>query len=112
MIQRALLLMALVAGCAPGKSIVTVVLDGDAAAPVGPIATLSVTPADGGGHKDTITIPVGATIPPAYTFSLRFDASVKTTITSPSSRSTAMGSRSAAPPATSTSSRRRRRGCR
>ena len=76
----ATLVLAALAGCAPGKSIVTVVVDGDAAAPVGPIASLSVTPADGSGHKDTITIPVGATIPPAYTFSLRFDASVKTTI--------------------------------
>lgn len=75
-----LVVLAGVAGCAPGKSVVTVVLDGDAAAPIGPIASLSVTPADGSGHKDTIAIPVGATIPPAYTFSLRFDANVDTTI--------------------------------
>jgi photosystem II stability/assembly factor-like uncharacterized protein len=75
-----LVALALLAGCAPGKSIVTVTLDADAAAPVGPIAGLTVTPSDASGHKDTISIPVGATIPPAYTFSLRFDASVKTTI--------------------------------
>ncbi|MGZ3440304.1 MAG: WD40/YVTN/BNR-like repeat-containing protein, partial [Polyangia bacterium] len=76
----ALLGLAALTGCAPGKSIVTVTLDGDAAAPIGPIARLTVTPSDGSGHKDTITVPVGASIPPAYSFSLRFDASVKTTI--------------------------------
>ncbi|MCU1280553.1 MAG: hypothetical protein JWM53_4099, partial [bacterium] len=75
-----LLLLAALAGCAPGKSIVSVTLDGDAAVPVGPIANLAVTATDGSGHKDTITIPLGATVPPAYTFSLRFDASVKTSI--------------------------------
>ncbi|HEX6836033.1 MAG TPA: hypothetical protein VF334_05640, partial [Polyangia bacterium] len=76
----ATILFAMLAGCAPGKSIVTVTVDGDASAPIGPIDHLTVTPSDGAGHKDTVTVPVGAAIPPAYAFSLRFDAGVKTTI--------------------------------
>lgn len=71
------LALVIVAGCAPGKSIVTVALTADAGKPIGPIAKLTVTPSDSAGHKDSISIDVGASIPPAYTFSLRFDAGVK-----------------------------------
>jgi hypothetical protein len=72
--------VAAAAGCAPGKSIVTVTVGADAAAPIGPIAKLTVTPSDSAGHKDSITVTVGASIPPAYIFSLRFDAAVKGSI--------------------------------
>ena len=74
------LVFALITGCAPGKSVLTVVLDGDATMPIGPIASLSATPSDSAGHKDTVNIPVGATIPPAYSFSFRFAANVKGTV--------------------------------
>lgn len=67
----------LVAGCAPGHSIVTVTVTADASMPVGPIATLAVTPSDAAGHKGMVTVPVHATVPPSYVFSLRFDATVK-----------------------------------
>lgn len=71
------LALALAAGCAPGKSIVTVTVTADAMSPIGPIATLTVTPSDAAGRKGMVTVPVHATVPPSYVFSLRFDAGVK-----------------------------------
>ena len=74
------MLLVALAGCAPGKSIVTVTVDADAASPIGPVDHFVVTPSDDAGHTAAVTVPVGATIPPAATFSLRFDATVKETV--------------------------------
>ena len=73
-------LVVALAGCAPGKSIVTVTLDADS--PTAIIDHLTVMATDTNSHKSGSvgSIAVGAAIPPAYTFSLRFDASVRSTV--------------------------------
>jgi photosystem II stability/assembly factor-like uncharacterized protein len=66
-------------GCADGKSVVTVTLDAEQGDTFD-VASLRVVPSDSAGRMDTITVPVGRTIPPAYELGLRFDASVRGSI--------------------------------
>ena len=61
--SRALAMLAALAGCAPGKSIVTVTVDGDASAPIGPIDHFVVSVSDAAGKSADVSVPVNATDP-------------------------------------------------
>lgn len=71
-------LLSLTAACAPGDSVLTVTVTADPG--LAAIDTLTATVSDTAGRTGTAQAKVGATIPPDYQLSLRFDSGVRGTV--------------------------------